>query len=331
MHTRHPRFRLLLVPLAVLALLASACGGDDDGGDSETAPAETVAPEEADAIDLDGVSLTVGSKDFDESILLGQMMVIAAGEKGADVTDSTNTGGTNVARQALESGEIGVYPEYNGTGWTEHLGNEDPSSDPEELYTMVAEQDLETNNIHWLGSSEFNNTYGFATGPDLTEENGEPFSFETMATYLEENPDATVCMETEFPDRSDGLVLWEDETGYEIPQDQIEILDTNIIYTETANGNCDFGEIFTTDGRIEGLDLTIVEDPGAMIIYNVSYTFTDEAYQQNPEGLTELSEAILGGLSQEKMNELNKQVSFDGEDPADVATGYLEEIGLITG
>ncbi len=331
MHTRHTRFRLLLVPLAVIALLAVGCGGDDDdSSDSDAAPAETVAQDEADAIDLSGVSLTVGSKDFDESILLGQMMVIAAGDKGADVTDSTNTGGTNVARQALESGEIGVYPEYNGTGWTEHLGNEDPSSDPEELFTMVAEQDLEENGIHWLGSSEFNNTYGFASGPDLTDENGGAFDFDSMAAYLQENSDATVCMETEFPDRSDGLVLWEDATGYEIPESQINILDTNVIYTETANGNCDFGEIFTTDGRIEGLDLTIVEDPGVMIIYNVSYTFNDEAYQQDPEGLTALSEAILGGLSQEKMNELNKQVSFDGDDPADVAQGYLEEIGLVS-
>ncbi len=330
---RRSRLTALFTPLLALALLAAACGSDDDSSDEGSAPepAETVAPDEADAIDLEGVSLTVGSKDFDESILLGQMMVIAAGEKGADVTDSTNTGGTNVARAALESGEIGVYPDYNGTGWTEHLGNEDPSDDPQELYEVVRDEDLEENNIHWLGSSEFNNTYGFATGPDLTEENGGAFSFDSMAQYLMDNPDATVCMETEFPDRSDGLVLWEEATGYELPESQSNILDTNVVYTETANGNCDFGEIFTTDGRIEGLDLTIVEDPGAMIIYNVSYTFNDEAYQQAPEALTMLSEAILGGLSQEKMNELNRRVSFDGEDEDVVATDYLEEVGLIEG
>ena len=116
------------------------------------APAETVAPDEADAIDLDGVSLTVGSKDFDESILLGQMMVDRRSRRpGCRRQDKTNTGGTNVAREALLSDEIGVYPEYNGTGWTEHLGNEDPSSDPEELYEVVRDADLEENGIHWLG------------------------------------------------------------------------------------------------------------------------------------------------------------------------------------
>ena len=55
-----------------------------------------------------------------------------------------------------------------------------------------------------------------------------------MADYLAANPDATVCLETEFPDRSDGLILFEEATGYEVPQDQIEILDTGLIYTETA-------------------------------------------------------------------------------------------------
>ncbi|MGI8939498.1 MAG: glycine betaine ABC transporter substrate-binding protein [Iamia sp.] len=320
----------LFISLAAMAFLVAACGGDDDGDDGASTPDETVDPEQADAIDLSGVSVTVGSKDFDESILLGQMMVLAAEDKGADVTDQTNLGGTNVNREALLSGDIGVYPDYNGTGWTEHLGNEDPSSDPEELFQVVQEQDLEENGIHWLGSSDFSNTYGFAVGPDLAESDG-PFTFDSMADYIKENPDANVCLETEFPDRSDGLVLWEDATGYEIPTDQITILDLNVIYTETAKGECDFGEVFTTDGRIEGLDMSLVEDPGAMIIYNVSYTFNDDTYNEAPDAFTELSEAILAGLSQEKINELNKQVSFDDTPPADVAKEYLESIGLIGG
>jgi osmoprotectant transport system substrate-binding protein len=140
-----------------------------------------------------------------------------------------------------------------------------------------------------------------------------------MATYLEANADATVCMETEFPDRSDGLVLWEEETGYEIPESQITILDTNVVYTETANGTCDFGEIFTTDGRIGGLDLVLVDDPGAMIIYNVSFTVRDDAYADHAEQWDAVAEAILGGLDQDTMNELNARVSFEGEDVADVA------------
>ena len=63
--------------------------------------------------------------------------------------------------------------------------------------------------------------------------NGVP-TLQDMADFLADNPDATVCMESEFPDRPDGLVLFEEATGFEIPDDQISILDTNLIYTETA-------------------------------------------------------------------------------------------------
>lgn len=324
---------MLALPLAALLALAMVgCGSDDDSGDGGGGDGGGATGALAD-VDFGGQAITVGSKDFDEQLLLGQMVVIALQEAGADVTDETDTGGTNVARDALLNGNIDVYPEYNGTGWTEHLGNEDPSSDPTELYEVVRDADLEENDIHWLGSSGFNNTYGFATSRDFVDEtnDGEAYSFATMAAYLEENADATVCMESEFPDRSDGLVLWEEETGYEIPESQITILDTNVIYTETNGGTCDFGEIFTTDGRIGGLDLVLVEDPGAMIIYNVSLTVRGDAYDENPEGWDTVAEAILEGLDQDKMNELNARVSFDGEDPADVARDYLVEQGLIEG
>ena len=76
---------------------------------------------------LDGVSITVGSKDFTENILVGEMFVQALENEGADVKSQTNLGGTSVARDALLSDEIDVYPEYTGTGWTVHLKHEDPS------------------------------------------------------------------------------------------------------------------------------------------------------------------------------------------------------------
>lgn len=332
----HLTNRLLILPLVgLLALGAVACGDDDSGssGGDDGSEGRSGATGELTNVDFEGASITVGSKDFDENILLGTILATALEEAGADVTDSTNTGGTNVAREALLNDDIDVYPEYNGTGWTEHLGNEDPSDDPTELFELVRDADLEANDVHWLGSSGFNNTYGFATSRDFVDEtnDGEAYSFETMATYLEANADATVCMETEFPDRSDGLVLWEEETGYEIPESQITILDTNVVYTETANGTCDFGEIFTTDGRIGGLDLVLVDDPGAMIIYNVSFTVRDDAYADHAEQWDAVAEAILGGLDQDTMNELNARVSFEGEDVADVARDYLEDEGLIGG
>ena len=298
-----------------LALALAGCG--DDGGSSGGGSG-----------DLEGVKVAVGSKDFTENIVLGEILVQALEANGADVTNEVNIGGTEVARDALTSGEIDVYPEYNGTGWTVHLGEEKPSQDPEELYNVTAEKDLKENDIKWVGRSPFNDTYGFAANGDLAEAEGG-FDFQSMADYLEANPDTTVCMETEFPDRPDGLVLFEDATGYEIPRSQIKILDTGLIYTETDKGACDFGEVFTTDGRILALNLELVEDPGVMILYNVSYTFRNEVYQENPEVLDALVEEILAPLDEEKMAELNAQRDVEGAPAERVAEDYLSEIGIL--
>jgi osmoprotectant transport system substrate-binding protein len=304
---------------SLLALAGCSAGGSEAAGDSALSE-----------YDLSGVSVSVGSKDFDEQLILGYIMVEAFEAAGADVTDRVNLGGTNVAREALVSGEIDVYMEYNGTGWTVHLGNEDPSFDPEELTTGVAAQDLEENGIVWVGRSPFNNTYGFASSPEATEANGESFTLQTMMEYVQTNPDAIVCMESEFPSRPDGLVLTETATGIELPEAQQLILDTGIIYTETAANNCDFGEVFTTDGRIPALDLTLVQDPGVNILYNVSANIRQETYNEAPEAFDGLVEAILSPLDNERMGELNARVSAEGEDPQAVAQAYLVEEGLLS-
>ncbi|MGA9715874.1 MAG: glycine betaine ABC transporter substrate-binding protein [Aeromicrobium sp.] len=300
---------------AALAMAVTGCGNDSGGGGGSSDR-------------LDGVSLTVGSKDFTENILLAEMFAQALENEGASVNNKVNLGGTSVNRDALTSGDIDVYPEYNGTGWTVHLGNEDPSQDPQELYDVTAKADLEKNGIQWVGLSPFNDTYGFAANGDLAKAEGG-FDFQKMADYLKANPDATVCMETEFPDRPDGLVLWEKATGYELPSSQTQILDTGLIYTETADGNCDFGEVFTTDGRITALNLQLVEDPGVMIVYNVSFTMSDELYQANATVYDELTDSILAGLDNDKMAELNALVDVEGTPAERVAEDYLKEVGVL--
>lgn len=316
---------LLKKPLALagFAGLLAVAGCADTGNDASS---DSVVGQN----DLSGISIGVGSKDFTEQLVLGYMLVEAFEAAGADVTDNVDLGGTSVAREALESGQIDTYMEYNGTGWVVHLGNEDPSFDPAELTEWVREGDLEENGIVWLGRSPFNNTYGFVSSPELTEANGgEAFSLQTMMEYVRDNPDTIVCMESEFPSRPDGLILTTTATGIDLPQSQQRILDTGLIYTETAENNCDFGEVFTTDGRIAGLGLTLVEDPGVNILYNVSVNIREEVYNQAPEAFDSIVEAMLAPLTNERMAELNGRVDLEGETAREVARSYLEEEGLL--
>lgn len=334
------RWLRLIALFAVLAMIVAACG--DDGGSEDTSTEDTSTDETTgddgggdaafDEYDLSGLDISVGSKDFDEQLILGYILVHAFEYAGATVEDNVNLGGTNLARAALLNGDIDTYMEYNGTGYAVHLGiTGEVPNDSDELTSIVREQDLEQNNIHWLSRSPFNNTYGFVSSPETTEANGGGFDMQSMADYLEANPDTNLCLESEFPNRDDGLILFENATGYTVPDSQITILDSGLIYTETANETCQFGEVFTSDGRIAGLGLTLVEDPGVMILYNVSVNLRDDMYQNNPEAFDAMAEAILAGLTQENMNALNTQVSFDGEAPSDVARQFLIDQGLISG
>ncbi len=305
--------------LGALSLLAASCS-EDDGSASTDA--------------FDGVTVTVGSKNFTEQYVLSEILLQALSARGAEVVDATDTGDTPVTRAALLDGEIDTYWEYNSTGWVVHLGLSDPPEDGEELTAEVAEADLSDNDIRWVGRSTFNDTYGFAVSPDIADETQatrvsiDAFNLDDMAEYLEDNPDTVVCIEPDFQDRGDGLPLFETKTGYEIPESQLRIYDDEAeIYQETADGVCDFGEIFTTDGRIDQLGLDTVVDNGVFYVYNVSLTLPESLYSEAPEAFDDLVADILSPMSQARITDLNGRVAT-GEPVAEVARSFLSDFNI---
>lgn len=342
---RHTRLILIAV-FAILALLAAACGGDQlEGGDDEAAgdtggdgtEAAAAAGTEGGEItagteSLEGADLTVGSKDFDEQLVLGYISVTALEAAGANVTDQVNLGGTNVARDALLAGQINHYWEYTGTGWINHLGNTDPIPDREEQWQAVREDDFAQNSIVWAEPAQFNNTYGIAYRTEAADELGNPETLGDIGPIIENSPElATLCVESEFPAREDGLPGMEETYGYEFPDDQVITLDTGVVYSATDAGDpCNFGEVFTTDGRIAALDLTVLEDSENYFpLYNATPNWTADTYAQYGEALDACFDPIAEALTQEAMTELNKRVSADGERPEAVAQSFLEENNLL--
>ncbi len=330
--------RTLLALLAVLAMLATACAdsGDDapEEADAEDA-ADEVDEEDADdaaAVSLDGAEITVGSKDFDEQLILGYISVAALENAGATVTDQVNLGGTDASRSALTSGEIDHYWEYNGTAWISFFQETDPIQDPQEQYQVVADRDLEENDLHWLEPAPFNNTYALAYASSAGEDLGNPETLSDLGPLIEESPElATLCVESEFPARDDGLPGMEELYGYEFPEDNVTVLDTGVVYSATADRDpCNFGEVFITDGRVSALDLTVLEDDlGFFPLYNPSPIFTDEVHSEYGEALEELYAPITDALTDEVMAGLNARVSAEGERPEAVAEDFLTEIGVL--
>lgn len=303
-------------------MLATACGG----GDTDSGAAEG-----EEAGELSGAEFTVGSKDFDEQLILGEISVALLEDAGATVNNEVNLGGTDAVRAALVGGEIDHYWEYTGTAWISFFGNTEPITDRVEQYEAVRDQELEEQGLYWLEPTPFNNTYGIAMSQEAHEELGVD-TISEMGVLVESNPDAaTSCVESEFNVRDDGLPGMEEHYGFDIPESNLIVLDTGVIYGATADRDpCNFGEVFTTDGRIAELDLVVLEDDQDFFpLYNVSPVFDSEAYEQHGETLEAIYGPVTAALDNETMSSLNARVSADGERPADVATDWLTENGFI--
>ena len=305
-----------------LAMVTASCGGEDEdagsgaGGDGE----------------LSGASFTVGSKEFTEQLVMGQITKLALEDAGAEVTDETGITGTTNVRQALTSGEIDMYWEYTGTGFGEILGNEitEAPTDQQQLFDEVRKQD-EANDVVWTALAPVNNTYAIATSADAAEE----FGVATLSDYAElvsSDPDnASLCAASEFINRSDGLPGVADAYGFEAGQVPTTEVDLGIIFTRVPEGDpCNFGEVFATDGRIPANEMVVLEDDEAFFpIYNLALTVDTAVHDEHGEQLDAIFTPIAEQLDTETLQSLNSQVDVDGLLPEEVAQQWLEENGLI--
>jgi osmoprotectant transport system substrate-binding protein len=309
----------LLGLVAVLALIAAGCGGGGGGGGA------------AGGVDLSGAELTVGSKEFTEQLILGEITLQTLEAAGATVEDQIGLAGTVAARKALESGEIDMYWEYTGTGWITHLGHTDPIPDRQKQFEAVAKEDREKNDIRWLEPpSPANNTYAFAVRSEAYEDLGVK-KISDFEQLINENPEeASLCVGTEFSTRDDGLPGVEETYGFKFPRDNLIKIDEGLIYQATDKGDrCNFGEVFQTDGRIAALDLKLIEDDKSFFpIYNPALNVREDTMKEYPQ-IAKLFAPISKKLSTDTLQKLNAQVDVEGQLPEDVAERWLSENGFI--
>jgi osmoprotectant transport system substrate-binding protein len=308
----------LLGLFAVLTLLIAGCGGGGGGGASGD-------------VDLSGAEFTVGSKEFTEQLILGQITLQVLENAGATVNDQIGLAGTVAARKALESGEIDMYWEYTGTGWITHLGHTDPIPDRQKQFEAVAKEDLKKNDIEWLSPpSPANNTYTMAVRSEAYDKLGVK-KLSDFKQLVEENPEeATVCVGTEFSTRDDGLPGMEKAYDFEFPKENIVKIDEGLIYQQTDKGDrCNFGEVFQTDGRISALDLELIEDDKSFFpIYNPALNVRKDVIEEYPQ-IAELFAPISKKLTTQELQALNAKVDVDGQLEDQVAEEWLSENGFI--
>jgi osmoprotectant transport system substrate-binding protein len=282
-------------------------------------------------------AIRVGSKQFTEQVVLGQLIVQALEHAGFTVVDHTGLGSSDVNRLALINGEIDVYPEYTGsainylTGQTEIP--EGITQDADGLYEFVSSTDLELNNLVWLDPAPANNTYAFAVTRAFATEN-DLESVADLARYVNEGGRVMMAVGDEFAQRSDGLQAFERAYGFQLADDQLLVLAGGTpAQTEqalaTGANNVNVAMSFATDGQLKAYDFVVLADPeGAQPVFNPAPVFR-AATLETHAGIPELLNPLFALLSNEALQELNAAVDVAGANPQDVAHDFLEANGFL--
>ncbi|MBE8469459.1 glycine betaine ABC transporter substrate-binding protein [Streptomyces justiciae] len=309
---------------AGLLVLSSACGLTSGSPMVDDVKPGSIGGGEP----LKGASLTVTSKEFTEQLILGAIMGIAFEAAGADVLDRTGIQGSIGAREAVKSGDADGMYEYTGTAWITYQGNSEPIADPRAQWEAVRKADLK-NGLTWLAPAALNNTYALAMNAANFKKYGTK-TLSDVAALSRSNPGAvTLCVESEFANRADGLPGMEKAYGMSVPAKNITQMDTGIIYTQVKKGSCTYGEVFTTDGRIRSMNLTVMQDDKKFFPnYNAAPEINSKTLKKWP-AIEKVLDPITKKLNNSVAQELNARVDVDGEDPHQVALDWMKAEGLV--
>ncbi|MFE9673604.1 glycine betaine ABC transporter substrate-binding protein [Streptomyces sp. NPDC006259] len=310
--------------LAGLLVLASGCGLTSGSPMVDDVSPGSIGQGEP----LKGADLTVTSKSFTENLILGAMMGIAFEAAGAQVLDRTGIQGSIGGREAIRKGDADAMYEYTGTAWITYQGNSEPLTDPVKQWEAVRDADVR-NGVTWLPQSRLNNTYALA----MNRANQEKYGTRTLSEVAElsrSDPRAvSLCVESEFANRADGLPGMEKAYGMKVPANRVTQMDTGIIYTQAAKGSCTYGEVFTTDGRIKSMHLVVMADDRKFFPnYNAAPVINSKTFEKWP-AIAEVIDPVTAKLDNAVAQELNARVDVAGEDPHQVALDWMKAEGLV--
>jgi osmoprotectant transport system substrate-binding protein len=324
MRTKLHRLAPLTAVLAVAGVAVSGCtvSKASGGEDVKSGSIQKIAA-------LKGAPIKVGSKDFDEQLLLGQIAMVALQAAGATPVDKTNIQGSNNTRLALTGGAVDLYWEYTGTGWISYLKQTEPIKDSVKQYDAVVKADA-AKGVTWWDRAPANNTYALAQ----TKATQDKYGVKTLSDYAalakKDPAAASMCLESEFQSRDDGFPGVKKTYGVKLPSTSEHLLDTAVVYTELSKGGtCNFGEVFTTDGRVASLKLNVIQDDKKFFpVYNPALSVRSDIAKKYP-ALEALFKPIADKLTTEQLLILNKEISVDGKKPRVVAEQWMKSEGFI--
>ncbi|MEX2194695.1 MAG: glycine betaine ABC transporter substrate-binding protein [Thermoleophilaceae bacterium] len=324
------QLRIILAVLALaLATGLAACGDDDDeggqadnGGGTDTAAATQIEANPA----FEGQSITIGSKNFTEQKILGEVFAQGFEAAGFTVEKELNLGDEATALRALEGGSIDAYPEYTGTALLSFfdVASEDIPTEPAAAFEQ-ARQGFEEMDLTAFPPTPFTSSNEVA----VTQETAERLELETISDLEGEAGNLSLYGSPECRQRLDCLLGLQQVYGLEFEEFVPVAIDLR--HEVLENGRADVSIVFTTDPQIQRNNEVLLEDDQGMFPpYNSTLVMRDQIVEEaGQEELTALVQQIQEGLTDEVMQELNARVDLDKETPEAVAQAYLSESGLI--
>ena len=322
--TSQPRVRALFALLAalVLTLGVAACGGDDDDGDGGDTSANLIEENP----DNNGVQVTVGSKNFTEQYILGEIYAQGLEAAGYDVKTQLNLGSEVIALKALEDGEIDAYPEYTSTALTSFFDTP-PENVPANAQAAFEDSQAEFENE---GLTAFPPTpFSSANAVGLLSSTAEELGVSSISDLEGKSQDLTLYGSPECRQRVDCLVGLEDNYGLQFKK--FTPVDIGLRYEVLDKGQADLSILFTTDAQLSESDkYTILEDDQELLpAGNVLFVARTETVDEAGPDFGDVVESVQSNLTLEVMQELNARVDIDKEEPEQAAQDYLKEFGYI--
>ncbi len=322
------RARVLLAALAALALTlgVAACGSDDSTTSGSTEGGGGGGAIQSNP-DNGEVSLTIGSKNFPEQEILGEIYAQALTAAGYKVKSALNLGSETVALKAVKSGQISGYPEYASTALTSFFGLE-----PEEVPADATEAWEKANEeFEKEGLKAFEPTpFASANAVGTTKETADKYELKTVSDLEGVSEKLSLYGSPECRQRIDCLAGLEKLYGLKFKS--FTPVDIGLRYTVLEKGQADLSILFTTDPQLsaESDKFVILEDdkevfPAGNVLFVTTRKVAEEAGPDFEKTILQVQE----GLDLKVVQELDARVELEKETPKAAAKAYLESAGYV--
>ncbi|MDQ0018886.1 glycine betaine ABC transporter substrate-binding protein [[Curtobacterium] plantarum] len=275
--------------------------------------------------------LVMATKSFTEQHILSAMTVLWLQKKGFEVVPKRNIA-TTIGRNALLNKQIDMVWEYTGTSLIIFNHINQPMSS-QQAYETVKKLDARLGLV-WLNPAPMNNTYAFA----MTRERAEKEGISTMSQLVAKieqvrktDPDHNwrLGLDLEFSGRSDGMKPLQKTYNLTLDRPQIRQMDPGLVYNAIRDGFVDAGLIYTTDGRVKGFNMKVLEDDKHFFpSYNVTPVVRQDVLASHP-GLDTALNQLSAQITDEAITELNKRVDIDHQSPETVARDFLKSKNML--